>query len=450
MKRPEILLVNPWIHDFAAYDLWARPMGLLVLATTLRKLGWEPRFLDCLDPDHPEMPRIKVRAHAHGRFHRTPIPRPECLEGVARTYCRYGIDPEILKKDLQSVPRPSAILVTSLMTYWYPGVRETVAILREAYPDVPILLGGIYASLLPDHARAITGVDQVFCGPGEGVLSEALFRLTGMAPRADQSPTPLEFSPALDLMRRVRFLPLITSRGCPFQCAYCASRKLAPSYVTRRPLEVVQEIEAAVANYGARDVALYDDAFLVKSQSHATPILEAIAERMPGIRLHAPNGLHASAIDLSTAVAMKRAGFETIRMGLESSLDEFHSHTGGKTDFQGFLSAVGHLKEAGFSSKQIGAYLLVGLPGQSRARIENDVDTVLNAGAHPKLAEFSPIPGTAMWRESVAASRYPIDREPLFQNCTLLSAAEPEVDGEFLSQVRKRVAAHFGTHQDEG
>ena len=73
MKRPEILLVNPWIHDFAAYDLWARPMGLLVLATTLRKLGWEPHFVDCLDPDHPEMPRIKVRAHAHGRFHRTPI-----------------------------------------------------------------------------------------------------------------------------------------------------------------------------------------------------------------------------------------------------------------------------------------------------------------------------------------------------------------------------------------
>lgn len=448
MKRPEILLVNPWIHDFAAYDLWARPMGLLVLATTLRKLGWEPHFVDCLDPDHPEMPRIKVRAHAHGRFHRTPIPRPECLDGTARTYCRYGIDPDVLRKDLQSTPRPSAILVTSLMTYWYPGVRETVAILREAHPDVPILLGGIYASLLPDHAKAATGVDQVFCGPGEGVLSEALFCLTGMAPRAEQPCPTLEFSPALDLMRRVRFLPLITSRGCPFQCAYCASRKLAPNFVKRHPLDVADEIEAAVAKYGITDVALYDDAFLVHAPSHAIPILEAIAERLPGIRLHAPNGLHSSAINRSTAVAMKKAGFETIRMGLESSSDEFHSHTGGKTDFQHFLSAVGHLKETGFSSKQIGAYLLVGLPGQSRARIEDDVDTVLTAGAHPKLAEFSPIPGTAMWRESVAASRYPIDREPLFQNCTLLSAAEPEVNGEFLSGIRKRVAAHFGTNQD--
>ena len=58
MNRPLILLLNPWIHDFAAYDLWARPMGLLVLATRLRQLGWEPRLVDCLDRDHPNQERV--------------------------------------------------------------------------------------------------------------------------------------------------------------------------------------------------------------------------------------------------------------------------------------------------------------------------------------------------------------------------------------------------------
>ncbi|MBI5249120.1 MAG: radical SAM protein [Desulfomonile tiedjei] len=445
MKRPQILLVNPWIHDFAAYDLWARPMGLLVLASRLRKLGWEPRLLDCVDPDHPEMPRIKVRSHAHGRFHRSPIPRPECLQGIRRTYCRYGIAPEILTKDLESIPRPALILVTSLMTYWYPGVRETVQLLREAYPRVPILLGGIYASLLPDHARISAGADDVLPGPGEAGLSELLFHWTGIASAADEQANTLEFSPALDLMRKVRFLPLITSRGCPFKCAYCASRILAPSFVTRDPEEVIQEIERACVQYGIKDVALYDDAFLVHSQEQAIPILDNIAERLPGIRIHAPNGLHASAIDRATALAMKRGGFETIRIGLESLSDEFHARTGGKTAFRGFFSAVEHLKDAGFSRKQIGTYLLVGLPGQSREMIEADVEAVLAAGAHPKLAEFSPIPGTAMWRESLARSRYPIDKEPLFQNCTLLSAADPEVDEQFLSEIRKRISLQIGT-----
>ena len=138
MKRPVILLVNPWIHDFAAYDLWARPLGLLVLATRLRRYGWEPRLVDCLDPDHPEMGPIKAKALSHGHFHRTPIPKPEALEGVPRTYCRYGVHPEFIRKDLESMPVPRAILVTSLMTYWYPGRAGNHSIAaRRSFPRRP-------------------------------------------------------------------------------------------------------------------------------------------------------------------------------------------------------------------------------------------------------------------------------------------------------------------------
>ncbi len=50
---------------------------------------------------------------------------------------------------------------------------------------------------------------------------------------------------------------------------------------------------------------------------------------------------------------------------------------------------------------QIGVYLLVGFPGQTAEQIEEDVDRVLAAGALPKLAEYSPIPGTRMWREAL-------------------------------------------------
>jgi radical SAM superfamily enzyme YgiQ (UPF0313 family) len=137
---------------------------------------------------------------------------------------------------------------------------------------------------------------------------------------------------------------------------------------------------------------------------------------------------------------MKRAGFESIRIGLESSSDEFHSRTGGKTHIQDFVSAVENLSNAGFSQRQIGAYLLVGLPCQTRASIEHDVDRVLNTGAYPKLAEYSPIPGTQMWPDALKVSKYPIDEEPLFQNCSLLPVGEPEVDSAFLQALRKRIS----------
>jgi len=213
--------------------------------------------------------------------------------------------------------------------------------------------------------------------------------------------------------------------------------------VRRKPDDVVAEIERARLRYGMPDVALYDDAFLIDARAHALPILEGAAERVPGLRWHAPNGLHASEIDARVAHAMKQAGFETIRIGLESASDAFHAITGKKTDMQGFLTAIRHLKEAGFSRDQTGAYLLVGLPGQSRDRIEDDVDRVLAAGAVPKLAEYSPIPGTAMWTKALKSAHYPIDREPLFQNCTLLGAAEPEVDWAFLRKTRERVRAYL-------
>lgn len=446
MKRPEILLVNPWIHDFAAYDLWAMPLGILVLATRLRRLGWEPRFVNCLDPDHPGMQPVKIRPFAQGRFHRTPIDKPAPLASIPRTYCRYGVDPDLVREELESLPAPAVILVTGIMTYWYPGVRATISVLREAFPGTPLVLGGIYASLLTDHARTL-GADQVIAGPAEQTLPEELYRITGIS--SDGGSLGLEFSPALDLLRTVRFLPLLTSRGCPFRCAYCASVSISPAFVMREPDDVVDEIRAAVQRYGISDIALYDDAFLLNAENHALPILEAVIEKVPGLRWHCPNGLHASAITLRVASAMKRAGFQTIRIGLESSLDEFHSRTGGKTDIKSFLSAVTNLKDAGFSAGQIGVYLLVGLPGQTRETIEADVHRVLTAGAYPKLAEYSPIPGTQMWPVAVKASRYPIDKEPLFQNCTLLPAAAPDVDGSFLQLTRKRISAVLSRESEE-
>jgi radical SAM superfamily enzyme YgiQ (UPF0313 family) len=217
----------------------------------------------------------------------------------------------------------------------------------------------------------------------------------------------------------------------------------------RRPSDtVVAEIERAWLQYGVRDIALYDDAFLVDPHRHALPILRKVAQKVPGMRWHSPNGLHCSGIDADVAQAMKAAGFATIRLGFESSSDSFHERTGGKTSRQSFLAAVNHLREAGFDAHSIGAYLMVGLPGQTRDQIEEDVEFVLQAGALPKLAEYSPIPGTALWESALKHSPYPIDQEPLFHNCSLLPTAAPDVDFAFLQQTRQWISEQVGMRVD--
>jgi radical SAM superfamily enzyme YgiQ (UPF0313 family) len=438
-RRPQILLINPWIHDFAAYDLWAQPLGLLIIANQLRNKGWEPSFVDFLDPDHPDMPRLSRKRFEQGHFHRTPIEKPVQLEKTKRTFCSYGVSPEAIARSLTEIPRPEVILVTSHMTYWYPGVQATINLLRVVFPGTPIALGGIYASLMPSHARLL-GADEVVTGPAETNLPEALFKLCGHSTEIEVEQS-LGFSPALDLVRTNRFLPLLTSRGCPFSCVYCASKKLAPKYVTRPVTDAMNEIEDALSKWPFKDIALYDDAFLYNAQVHALPILKAASERFQGLRWHSPNGLHASAITMEVATAMKRAGFETLRLGLESTTDEFHRNTGGKTTWAYFKRAVENLRSAGFAKRQIGAYILVGLPGQTRAAIEEDVEKALEVGAHPKLAEYSPIPGTALWERALLHTKYPIDEDPIYHNCTLAPCADSTVTPEFIGALRKKVAA---------
>lgn len=409
-------------------------------------MGWDPILVDLLERSTDESYRAKKGSRSHGRFERAPIEKPQALRGIPRTFSRYGIAPDKARSVLAACPRPAAVLVSGVMTYWYTGVQETVAMVREVLPDVPILLGGVYASLMPEHARRCSGADEVIPGPGEHNVAEALYRHTGVVREGTPDERPYELEPALDLLPHVRFLPLITSRGCPFKCSYCASRRLVPEFVRKPVDDVIREIKRARDCFDAHEIALYDDAFLVQPESHALPILRRTAEELPGMVWHAPNGLHAAPIDREVAHAMKASGFETIRIGFESSSDRFHDRTGGKTNKDAFLSAVLHLRDAGFDQEQIGAYILTGFPGQTRERLEADVEFVLRAGAHPKPAEYSPIPGTAAWPEAVAKSRFPIGNEPLFHNCTMLAAAEPGIDWAFLQKTRRKILEYLDSH----
>jgi radical SAM superfamily enzyme YgiQ (UPF0313 family) len=443
MGRPDIFLVNPWIHDFAAYDLWARPLGLLILGTRLRALGWEPHLIDFMDTDHPLMPPLESKPDARGRFHRTPIEKPASIRHVPRIFSRYGITPECAAWSLASKPEPKAILVTTLMTYWYTGVKETIELLRETFPTVPIVLGGIYASIMPSHARQICKPDEVVHGPGEHQLPGALERLTSIRSQVSNELEQYDFQPCLDLMTRVRFLPLLTSRGCPMSCSYCASSLLFPEFIKRPVGDVVEFIGAALHRHGVKDIVVYDDAFLHDALSHAVPILKLCSESFSDLRWHTPNGLHVNYMTPKVAQAMKSVGFETIRLGFETSADGFHRRTGGKTNKTAFIVAIRNLFAAGFERKNLAAYLLVGLPGQTRAQIEDDVDFVLETGVVPKLAEYSPIPGTSMWESAKRRCRYPIESEPLFHNCTLLPSAEEGVDIDFVRDARRKISDYL-------
>ncbi|MFH1156096.1 MAG: radical SAM protein, partial [Pseudomonadota bacterium] len=386
---PHILCVNPWIHDFAAYDFWAKPLGLLGLAAILRKMGLRVTFKDCLDRFHPGAgPRVKVLEDGRGPYRKTPIALPPGLENEPRRYFRYGIDPEWFVGDLKQVEPPDLILVTSLMTYWAPGVRETIRVLKEVFPRTPVILGGIYATLWPDHARETSMADHVITGPGEAGLPELIRTHTGYTfyPGYDADDLDSLPWPAFDLVSKLTYVPILTSRGCPFACRYCASSFLEKRLRQRSPGSVLEEIRHWYHGYGVRNMAFYDDALLIHGESHALPLLEAIARSGIDIRFHTPNALHIREITAETADLMFRAGFRTIRLGLETMDFSESRSLDHKVRYPEVVEALAHLKRAGFTPDSIGAYLLCALPGQDPGDVEASILAVKAMGITPVLA----------------------------------------------------------------
>jgi radical SAM superfamily enzyme YgiQ (UPF0313 family) len=425
-KKKSILLVNPWIHDFAAYDFWMKPLGLLYIGAIFRAFGCEVRLIDCLDLSSgppkftAALKRPRRRDYGRGHFYKENIPKPEALRNIPRQYRRYGIPPSVLKESIAALPFPDLILVTSSMTYWHTGVSETIQFLRHNIPGVPILLGGVYATLCPEHAEKYSGADRVLPGPWDVEKMEILSEYLGRPSSAGHEPFSSWPYPAFDLYPHLEYICLLTRRGCPFSCTYCAASKLSKGFDRRPPSQVVEEIVCWQNKSGVKDFVFYDDALLVDSPHHIIPVLQELMARGIQCNFHTPNALHAKLIDKQVADFLRRSGFKTIRLGLETSNEQTQTETGGKVDNREFQRAVQSLQKAGYSREEIGVYLMAGLPGQRVEEVEESIALVKEAGAKPILAEYSPIPGTPMFEKAKKISPFDLEKEPLFHNNSLL------------------------------
>ncbi len=425
MNPPHILLINPWITDFAAYNFWIKPLGLLYIASLLRENGFRVTLIDCLDF------YSKTKRYGDGNFFKTKIEKPDFFKTIPRYYCQYGIPEEILSKRLLLLEeKPDLIGITSGMTYWYPGVFKVIEITKKFFKKVPVVLGGIYATLCYDHAKKHSGADIVLKSRNEQEAVERISDLTGFPLRTSPNRTDSGEAnsklitgelpyPAFDLYTQLNYVCLTTSRGCPFNCSYCASPILSKGFKRRDPMRVVGEIEYWTDHYQVKNIAFYDDALLIEPSKHFIPLMREVVKKGIHCHFHTPNALHLKEIDEEVAALLFQGGFRTIRLGFETSDEAMQIETGGKVSNQEFIQAVKHLKKAGYSGEEIGVYLIAGLPGQRVGEVEDSIAFVREAGARPILVEYSPIPQTPLFEKAKKFSPFDIEGEPLFHNNTI-------------------------------
>ena len=402
--RPTILLVNPPICDFSAYDFWLKPYGMLTAAGFLRDKA-DFLLFDYLDRQSDfmtKMSELESDEWGRGRFYEEKIAAPSCLVNIPRYYRRFGLPRVMFRDFLKREGQFDFVFICTTMTYWYPGVVEVIEDVRKAIPSAKIVLGGNYVTICKGHAEKLKADFIVF-----GTELEPLWKFMQISADLNQ--------PALwEAYTKLKTAALKLSEGCPFNCTYCSVPKVYGKFRPRPKERVLNELQMLV-EMGVENIAFYDDALLYDSENVLIPFLKEVIDKHIKVHFHTPNALNARFVTKELAELMVQAGFKTFYIGFESSSVKWQRQTGAKVFSADLNKAVHLLKEAGAEGQNITAYQIIGHPYSETQELEESMFFVNRLGIRGMLADFSPIPGTP---DGDTCQKWVDMNEPLMHNKT--------------------------------
>lgn len=191
------------------------------------------------------------------------------------------------------------------------------------------------------------------------------------------------------------YYPLVTSRGCPYDCTYCSVKVVSGKrFRARSASNVVSELEQFKKNYGLDDFVVLDDTFTQKID-RAKEICRELLKRNISATWHCYNGIRADRLDGELLDLMKESGCRDIWFGLETlDPDVFNLIKKGE-HIEDIVKAIEMTKAKNIN---VSCFFIIGLPGSTYAR---DIETLKKArklgirNTHWSLA--TPMPGTALW-----------------------------------------------------
>jgi hypothetical protein len=433
MKKTVALIINPLVSDFKLYDEWMHPVGLYFLYHFLQQCGLSVYMFNFLDPGF----HIQEKKYGTGSFDYVEIPKPGVYQSIKRKYKLYGRSAQSFQTFLDTIPEPDIVCIGGTMTYWAPGIIETYTIVQHHLPKATILCGGIAAQLIPDYLKSKI--------PGCTIIGSLQRIQPGNVPCINFNNLQIDYSAlsmtyGLNTYNKLPHAPILLSFGCPMRCSYCASSILQPHHQIRDIDLVVKEITSMIELQGVIDFAFYDDALLYQKESILFPFLSKIKHLNTQVRFHTPNGLHVRYIDKLTLEKMRQAGFETLRFGYESGLSQHQGAVSGKVDRSLLEVKISMALASGFTGKQIGIYVMGGLPQQTPNDLCEEMDYIHSLGVSVKPVFISPVPGTELFKHY--AARFPeILTDPLWHNDTFFITNLEYWDESGIETIRQKARA---------
>ena len=418
----DICLIRPSIVVPAKNitTMFTPPLGLAYLAGALRGAGIAVQLIDAvgesLDTRHP-------------------APNDCYYYGLSPAETVDCIDPDC-----------KIVGVAFGFSFEWPACRDLVAAIRERYPEKLLIGGGEHITALPEQSLSESALDICVLGEGEETAVEiaAAYLAGDLKPEAidgiaykDPSGTAVINArrarrrdtdafpwPAWDLMpienylergygfgvNRGRSLPVMASRGCPYQCTFCSNPSMwTTRWIPRDPDLLLDEMQDYQVRYGVENFDFYDLTAIVKKK-WILEFCRKIEERGMTFTWQLPSGTRSEAIDAEVAALLYRSGCRNMSYSPESGAPAVLARIKKKITTDAVINSIRASFTEGMNVK---CNIILGFPGETLEEVLQSYRFIIRmalAGAFDiSIWAFSPYPGSELFDDISKAREMTLD-----------------------------------------
>lgn len=331
----------------------------------------------------------------------------------------------------------------SVLSRGHNKAKRLISLIKKNYL-IPIVIGGPQVSAYHHEICEEFKVDFCIVGEGEVTICELIEALSGTRSlnsvrglvynqngAINQTPSrelinnlgELPF-PAWDLMPPNKYriapilapakafpiAPILTTRGCPYFCTFCASSVTWKRKLRQRSIEnIVDEIEMLIKNYEVREIHISDDNFTLR-RDHVEDFCEELKKRGIRIPWQCPNGVRIDTLDFKLLKKMKEAGCYALGLGIESGNKDILKKVKKSLDLDVVKRVLFDMKEAGISSY---GFFILGLPGETHRTIKDTIDFALKSPFDRVWFNIlTPYPGSQIFDEMLKIHKFSFEEIP--------------------------------------